>query len=265
LSERWPLNIPFIIDKAGLNLKGISIRNVENKPDNFFVMISKLKERGFNVMFYLVSDVSGEKTCVFMCVEVPEPRDDYSSIAEELRKVVGAQEVTWISYPVPGFVYQPFFPITCFGQRGVFFSGQLLKGLFKGMREKVGRPVTRIALFHAGRSAGLLRAEEAKRERPDLSPKDLVTRFLLSGYALGQYIAEIVGWEEGERALIRVRESWESRHIGKGFKKPQCSFMRGFLEGFFTGTFGKEFSSVERRCECMGDPYCEFELKAKQT
>lgn len=258
-----PFKLSLVVEKAGADIKGLLLMDVKNRPGLLFDIVSKLREKNIRVLSYLVSDIEGEKTDAFLCVELTEPEVDCEALANKLKKITGASAIVWRDSPVPGFVPQPFFPIYSFGVRGVFLTNYILEGLFRRIREKVGAPVTRIVLYHAGKFAGLTRSKEARAERPDLSSRDLFKRFLLSGYAFGQYRCEIVEWEEGRLAVVRVWESWESEQIGKGYSEPQCNFIRGFLEGFLTGIFGKEFSSRERMCECMGDPYCEFEIKEK--
>ena len=70
-----------------------------------------------------------------------------------------------------------------------------------------------------------------------------MVRFLLTGYAFGQYVGELVEWdEEKRRVVVRTRQNWESAMLGKGHSEPQC----------------------QTKCECMRDEYCEFVLEARR-
>ena len=257
------LDIPLVVDKIGSTLKGLVIKNVRNEPGQGAKIFSVLREYDLRILFYLCSTIVGERTSIYLCLEIPGKEPRYEEISVKLRDATGAEEIIWEDYPVPGFSHQPFFPVMCFFKRGIFFAGHVLRSAFEGLRKRIGAPVIKVVLYHAGRAAGLDRAEKVGEERPDLTPKQLLMRFLLSGYAFGQYIGELAEWEEGEKAVIRVREGWESEFMGRGYEEPQCHFMRGFFEGFLSGIFGKEFIAIERRCECMGDDYCEFVLEVR--
>ena len=75
---------------------------------------------------------------------------EYDVIAAELRSATGAEEVVWEDYSIPGFSHQPFFPITCFSRRGVFFINYVLKGLFEGIRKRLGVSVAKILYLSYG-------------------------------------------------------------------------------------------------------------------
>ena len=259
MDEYDSLDIPLVIDKMSSRLGGLVIKNLENIPEQGEKIFSILKRHNLNVLSYLSSSVVKKKISIYVCVELPKEELDYDRIAAELRSITGAEEVVWKDYPIPGFSYQPFFPLTCFSRRGFFFLGHVLRGSFEGIRKRLGASVAKVLLYHMGRMGGLNRAEEAKRERPDLTLKQLMIRFLLTGYAFGQYVGELVEWdEERKRVMIRTRQSWESAMLGKGHSEPQCHFTRGFFTGFISGLFNEEFTSRETKCECVGDEYCEF-------
>ncbi|RLG01172.1 MAG: hypothetical protein DRN49_01850 [Thaumarchaeota archaeon] len=264
MNEYGDLDIPLVIDKVGSRLRGLVIRNLENMPGQGAKIFSILQKYDFNVLSYLASSVAREGVNIYICVEIPEKELEYDRVAKELKSATEADEVVWEDYPIPGFSHQPFFPITCFSRRGVFFIGYVLKGLFEGVRKRLGASVAKILFYHMGRMGGLNRAAEAKKERSDLTVKQLLLRFLLTGYAFGQYIGELVEWSEEGRIVIRTKRNWESELLGKGYNEPQCHFTRGFLEGFLSGLFDKEFISRETKCECIGDEYCEFVFEIRK-
>ena len=264
MNDYGNLDIPLVIDKIGSRLKGLVIKNLENMPGQGAKIFSILRKYDFNVLSYLASSVAKEGVTIYVCVELPEKELEYDVIAAELRSATGAEEVVWEDYPIPGFSHQPFFPITCFSRRGVFFIDYVLKGLFEGIRKRLGASVAKILFYHMGRMGGLKRADEAKRERPDLTIKQLLTRFLLTGYAFGQYIGELIEWSENGKIVIRTKRNWESKFLDKRYNEPQCHFTRGFFEGFLSGLFNKEFTSRETKCECMGDEYCEFVFEVRK-
>jgi len=259
------LDMSLVIDKMGSRLKGLVIKNLENIPEQGEKIFSTLKRHNLNVLSYLSSSVVKKRVSIYVCVELPEEELEYDRIAAELKNITGAEEVVWRDYPILGFSPQPFFPLTCFSRRGVFFLAHVLRGSFEGIRKRLGASVAKVLLYHMGRMGGLNQAEEAKRERPDLTLKQLVVRFLLTGYAFGHYVGELVEWDERRRrVVIRTRQNWESAMLGKGHNEPQCHFTRGFFSGFISGLFGEELTARETRCECMGDEYCEFVLEARR-
>jgi len=262
--EYGSLDIPLVIDKIGSRLRGLVIKNLENAPGQGEKIFSILRKYDFNILSYLASNVAGKEITIYVCIELPEKKLEYEKVAAELRSATGAEEVVWEDYPVPGFSHQPFFPISCFSKRGVFFSNSVLRALFEGVKKKLGASVAKILFYHMGRMGGLNRACEVKRERPDLTIKQLLIRFLLTGYAFGQYIGELIEWSEKGRIVIRTRRNWESAFLGRDYNEPQCHFTRGFLEGFLSGLFKKEFASRETKCECIGDEYCEFVFEVRE-
>ena len=264
MSECGNLDIFLVVDRSGSRLRGLVIKNMENTPEQGEKIFSILKKYDLNIFSYLASSVVKKKISTYVCVELPERELEYDKIAAELRNATGAEEVFWKDYPIPGFAHQPFFPITCFSRRGFFFLGHVLRGSFEGIRKRLGASIAKVLLYHMGRMGGLNRAEEAKRERPDLTLKQLMMRFLLAGYAFGQYIGELTEWSENGTIVIRTKRNWESEFLDKRYNEPQCHFTRGFLEGFLSGLFNKEFTSRETKCECMGDEYCEFVFEVRK-
>ena len=264
MSECGNLDIFLVVDRSGSRLRGLVIKNMENTPEQGEKIFSILKKYDLNIFSYLASSIIKKKISIYVCVELPERELEYDKIAAELRNATGAEEVFWKDYPIPGFAHQPFFPITCFSRRGFFFLGHVLRGSFEGIRKRLGASIAKVLLYHMGRMGGLNRAEEAKRERPDLTLKQLMMRFLLTGYAFGQYIGELTEWSENGTIVIRTKRNWESEFLDKRYNEPQCHFTRGFLEGFLSGLFNKEFTSRETKCECMGDEYCEFVFEVRK-
>lgn len=260
-----PLQTTLIVEKPGAQIKGLYIKNAENEPQNVLILGKLLRNFGLNVLAYLISNPSSERASIFLYVEVPVEGTDFSEVEEKVKSVMKVKEVKVIDYPVKSFAYQPFFPLTVFNRRGVFFSAHILGSMFKGIREKLGDSAAKAIMYYAGLSGGKRRAEDVKGERKDLSFKEVVVRLLLSGRALGQYIGELVEFNEDRRtAVIRVVDSWESQYAGRGYDEPQCEFMRGFFEGFLEGLLSAELESEETLCQCKGDPYCEFRLKPAQ-
>jgi len=264
MSECGNLDIFLVVDRSGSRLRGLVIKNMENTPEQGEKIFSILKKYDLNILSYLASSIIKKKISIYVCVELPERELEYDKIAAELRNATGAEEVFWKDYPIPGFAHQPFFPITCFSRRGFFFLGHVLRGSFEGIRKRLGASIAKVLLYHMGRMGGLNRAEEAKRERPDLTLKQLMMRFLFTGYAFGQYIGELIEWSENGTIVIRTKRNWESEFLDKRYNEPQCHFTRGFLEGFLSGLFNKEFTSRETKCECMGDEYCEFVFEVRK-
>jgi len=251
-----------IIEKPGSIIRGIYLRDVDNNPGILEKIVGILGRYGLKIPAYLVSDAESSKSGLFIYVELPGEEVDIDKITEELKREVSTERIEWIDYPVKGFAHSPFFPLIAFEKRGVFFSAHVLGSMFKGYRERLGVSVAKTIMYYAGLSGGKTRASDVMKERPDLSKRELLLRFLLSGFALGQYRSELILFdEEKPYIIIRVRDSWECTYIGSGYNEPQCNFIRGFFEGFLEGLLSKELESTEVKCQCKGDPYCEFHIK----
>ena len=61
---------------------------------------------------------------------------------------------------------------------------------------------------------------------------------------------------------VYVSQSFEARGYGKS-EEPVCYFLKGYLEGFLSTFFGKEFVASETHCIAKGDKECIFEIETK--
>ena len=256
--------LPLVVDEPGATLAGIEVKGVENSPEALYELSKILRSRNLALRVMLVGNLSNDKVDIYICVKLPDNKVDKQVVVDELRSVVKAENISWVDYYIEGFASSTFFPLKVFGRRAVVLSAPVLGSMIKGYRERLGISAANVIMYYAGYSGGIDRGKEAAKERSELKPRELFLRFLQSGRAFGQYEAELKKMDEetGETILV-VRNSWESEYVGKGYKDPQCHYLRGFFQGFIESLFNREMNSNEIRCACKGDPYCEFHITPK--
>ena len=62
---------------------------------------------------------------------------------------------------------------------------------------------------------------------------------------------------------LKVYNLFESITVKGKKKKPNCRFIRGYLNGIYSRYFNKEVEVIETMCIAKGDPYCRFIVRPK--
>ncbi len=65
------------------------------------------------------------------------------------------------------------------------------------------------------------------------------------------------------RFSLKVYNLFESITVKGKKKKPNCRFIRGYLNGIYSRYFNKEVEVIETMCIAKGDPYCRFIVRPK--
>ncbi len=63
--------------------------------------------------------------------------------------------------------------------------------------------------------------------------------------------------DEKKKAKLRIKNSFLTRHLKKS-NNPSCWYISGYFNGTLEAVWGADLVTREKKCESMGDPYCEF-------
>jgi len=125
--------------------------------------------------------------------------------------------------------------------------------------ERIAGPVATTVIYGATKDAGRSIALSAYDEK--FSKKQLVLRLLDQLLGRGYGTPDLIFWNEEKFSFrIRVKKCFSATNR-KDSKKPVCYWMSGILAGAFESIFNRGMRCVETKCESMGNPYCEFEIK----
>jgi len=157
-----------------------------------------------------------------------------------------------------------FFPSVADGERVVVFRRRTYEALFNGVKEKFGT-AGEAMLYYQGFSIGAEifnhYLEVAKSGRVE----DLVAVAKAINMTLGWGIIDNIRIDRKKgRAKLRIYQNFECE-LSHGKDKPQSQFYRGAIAGVFARFFGRDVEVEETKCIAMGDLYCEFEVKARDS
>ncbi|MDW8040796.1 MAG: V4R domain-containing protein [Nitrososphaerota archaeon] len=155
-----------------------------------------------------------------------------------------------------------FFPLVAAGERAVVFRKSVYEALFNGVKEKFGT-AGEAMLYYQGFSVGTEISNQYLKIAKSNKIEDLVEVAKAINMTLGWGVVDYVSIDpEKGYAKLRIHRSFECE-IGEGKGKPQSQFYRGAIAGIFASFFGKDVEVKEAKCIAIGDPYCEFEVKAR--
>ncbi|MEM2337590.1 MAG: 4-vinyl reductase [Candidatus Bathyarchaeia archaeon] len=153
-----------------------------------------------------------------------------------------------------------FFPLITAGERAVVFRRSVYEALFNGVREKFGT-AGEAMLYYQGFSMGAEIFDDYMDIVKSNKLEDVIEVAKAMNMTLGWGVIDKVEIDtEKGRAKLRIYQSYECELSKK--EKPQSQFYRGAIAGIFARFFGKDVEVKETKCIAMGDPYCEFEIKA---
>jgi predicted hydrocarbon binding protein len=118
-------------------------------------------------------------------------------------------------------------------------------------------------LYTEGKSMGVHSAQEMLNllGPKEMSEKATYLRKVLSAHGFGNLQA---GEATGEGIFqVKVTECFECA-VNDGSRKG-CNFMRGYLEGSMSLTYGTPLTSTETKCVFEGDDCCEFLLAPSKS
>ncbi len=155
------------------------------------------------------------------------------------------------------------------GNRMLLFMSNAICELREEMIATLGEDITRGILARFGYRCGL---NEASTFR-GIFEFENDTHWMLSGplmhtlEGVAHASAKILEYDRQKGTFLMQgvwRNSYEAEHHLRLFgtaKDPVCWSLSGYASGFATGFLGRQVICVETKCQGMGDPYCQFELR----
>ena len=185
---------------------------------------------------------------------------DLKELKEEIGRIKGVRRVEELEPVEEGlFVDYMHHPLTLLGGRALLLREPALSKIVNDGYRRFGEPFS-IWLYYTGKDAGraFYESHVSILRKFDEEKVLKLSRYMFQivGFGLLEHVK--VGEEE---ALVRVRDSLEVE-VNSGSGR-SCQFVRGMLEGWFSGFFGRDAECVETKCENRGDEYCEFEIRVR--
>jgi predicted hydrocarbon binding protein len=250
----------------GRRLYGFVVEGI-SWPGELATMTSIIAEKGLNITYWNTSTVrmGGKGVDVFF-VDFTESAVKPEDLAEELRELDFVTDVKVIRPILEGVICDYIsFPVMLGPHRAIIISEPSLRGLFIDFRRHLGTGGDAM-LYHLGREVGMKRALHISLEADEIGARSMEEKFTIGVriiMALGYWVLEILELREDPPYLrLRIRNCIECE-LGMGADRPFSQFVRGILDGFASRIFGRGMFAEETRCIAQGDPYCEFEIKAK--
>jgi len=135
--------------------------------------------------------------------------------------------------------------------------------------ERIAGPAATTVIYGASKDLGSRIAlsayneiiKEDKDKEDKISKKQIVLKLLDHLFERGYGMPDLIFWDGAKSSFrISVRKCFNAANR-KNSKNPVCYWMSGILAGAFESIFNRSMNCIETRCESMGNPYCEFEIK----
>lgn len=261
-----PLNIFRVVNVPGRILYGFSV-TARNTPGVLAKISKTFSNHGVNIIDSIASSPYIEEFgAALFVVDFTDVDVSYSEIKREIEEIDEVLEVKVINQLAPGlFADLLHFPVMVNGERAVIMRREIYKAFIKDLRDEWGS-AGEVFLYHVGEKIGenvvevytkILKLQPQVKKFVKL--EDMVKISLTFGY----FIPEIVklNLERGE-ATIRIYDSFECE-LGKGENRPYSQLIRGMIAGVTKKVQNTDKVDVEEvKCIAVGDPYCEFQVKA---
>lgn len=222
---------------------------------------SILEKANYNLVSGFISnpDSDGYGTCSFF-LEAVEGRPSTADLKSVVQRVSSVKEVE-VKEALNGLLVDTLnFPLSWnSGDRVVTLRTEFFATMLAGLKEhfKSGADVVLHEMgFHHGRPTweNVLRTYPV-RDRASVA--EALGFYDASGWGKTQLISFDIA---SKKAVVRVGDNFECA-LKERSSQNGSNFFRGHMEGLFTVVFGAEARAAEKRCLCMGDPYCEFDIR----
>jgi len=146
------------------------------------------------------------------------------------------------------------------GMRTILMGMGNMRGIIKGIKEKMGEPMGSSFLYHLGHGVGreLYKIYAEPRKLNDIDKGISLIKALMRGGGWAD-IREVR--KVDERMILLFDRLWECEiHVDEDNGTPSSHYIRGILAGFFEKLTGRSVKIKEVKCITVGDPYCEFKI-----
>ncbi len=146
----------------------------------------------------------------------------------------------------------------------------------KASYEKITENGTKAIVREATKYSGMGMAEQALQNYQWTKLEDLIVNqdekiylgtFRHAGWSYSRVFTHEQA-DENHMFLAKITNSYESDGI-RDNAKPLCMWLMNYMDGFYNGVInklsGKFVETREVRCRAMGDPYCAFAHKIKDS
>ena len=260
-------DIPTLLVRPKRNIVYISIiaRNVPTVVDNVFEILDNFK---IDVSEATVTTdfKRNEKIISFFADFSHSTLEDISFFSEIIERVDGVKSVKMSDPLMRGVTVADIeFPVTTFGGmlRAVILPEPLFAGLIRGTIKRFG-PTGLLLLYEAGREVGFQVGELLKKF--DVPIDKLLEGCLKILKSIGMLDPTTFEIKYTNEIIVRFRDCIECRNsadlVGNN---PSANLVRGLIDGLLEEYYGREYLSVETKCQYKGDDFCEIITRPRSS
>jgi len=183
-------------------------------------------------------------------------------LIEELRKHPNILDVKYKAKVLDEKIISAFaFPTFNLGAYKVLILGvEEFSSAFEKIKEAYGTGGEAL-LYHIGKMLGEMAGERYRGKR--ITGK-FVMEDCLAFQAFGWGIVDVEHVDvKAQVVSLKVYNLFESITVKGKKRKPNCHFVRGYLNGVYSRYFNREVEVLETMCIAKGDPYCRFIIRPR--
>jgi len=222
----------------------------ENKPGVLAVLANVLSEHGINIVSCSTTP-TGPVGSIFFLVDYTEADKPLSEVISTYGKLGFVKEYHYREQVLPSIIFTNYaFPPTLANRRVIVIE---VEKFIKLLSEFVDRTDY---LKQLGRYMGEYDCSMYVPEGVEVKKPSELSELLRVLQVKGFGVPEVVEFSV-ERSKIVIRELFE-KELGEAKERDHCVFTCGYLEGFLSKLFGREFRVEEEYCASVGKPHCCF-------
>ncbi len=222
----------------------------ENKPGVLAVLANVLSEHGINIVSCSTTP-TGPVGSIFFLVDYTDADRPLPEVISTYGKLSFVKEFHYREQVLPSIIFTSYaFPPTLANKRVIVIE---VEKFIKLLSEFVDKPDY---LKQLGRYMGELDCSTYVPEGIEVKKPSELSELLRVLQIKGLGVPEVVVFSI-EHSKIIIHELFE-KELGEAKERNHCIFTCGYLEGFLSKLFGREFRVEEECCASVGKPYCCF-------
>ncbi len=276
MSDPKPLEFRNVLISPGRDFLGLSFTFREDRP-GLLREVSEIFEDAELSINYIYGYSVGAEPRMIIVLDITGKAVDVDDLVRRISDVKEVREVRTFEPATRGLITDTTsFPPTVFGERIVMLRKSALKELIRGLIETIGPGAASSILYQVGVRMGRGLSKKHVSLSKELGvddPFDVVRRIALPLFqSLGYGLGEVE--KRGEDIIVRKYECIECTSLKEileenpglltGGESPECSMVRGIIEGAVSEIMGVEYESREEKCVARGDEYCELVLTPRR-